>query len=286
MATLREYYFTEFSTLSTQMDHSLRPAAGGPPVTVIARVHSDFTSYVRYVSFFIEEGSYTPSFAAYLSQYPTQVLDRADSSVEVTSSHPAVYGAPLGSKDLPFSGRVFLYIDQIVPVEEQQGLISAAAAASVHLEIKDKTYAEYLTYHEHPRAFISHDSRDKDSFVRPLAAKLRSMMCPVWYDEYSLKVGHSLRESIDKGLKEAPKVILVLSPNSLSNHGWTKAEFNAAMNKHITSGGSVILPIWHNVSRSQVEEYSLLISDTFALNSNMDMDELTRRLFIEINSTK
>src|SRR5262249_18319996 len=48
--------------------------------------------------------------------------------------------------------------------------------------------------------FISHASEDKDAFVRPLAKALRSAGIRVWYDEFTLKWGASLRESIDRGL--------------------------------------------------------------------------------------
>lgn len=283
MATLREYFFTDFDTLSAHFDFSVRAADGGPVITVVARVHADFKSYTRYVSYFMPEGLYDPMVAAYLSQHPGSAIKKADSTVSVTSGHAAVYGSLTDSSKLPFSGRVFLYVDQIVPDVEKEGLIGAAAGAGIHFEIRDRAYSDFLTVHEKPWAFISHDSRDKDPFVRQLAAKLRSMMCPVWYDEYSLKVGQSLRESIDRGLNEAPKCILVLSSNFLSNPGWTKAEFNAVMGKHISSGGSVILPIWHNVSKAEVEAYSLLVTDIVALKSEMDMDDLVRKLFVEIN---
>ena len=78
---------------------------------------------------------------------------------------------------------------------------------------------------EKPLAFISHDSRDKDGLLRQLAHEMVRLLCPVWYDEYSLKVGDSrLRANIEKGLKEARKCIIILSPNFLSNEGWSKAD--------------------------------------------------------------
>ncbi len=51
--------------------------------------------------------------------------------------------------------------------------------------------------------FISHASEDKDDFVRPLAIALIEKGFKVWYDELSLDVGDSLRQSIDKGLKNS-----------------------------------------------------------------------------------
>lgn len=44
--------------------------------------------------------------------------------------------------------------------------------------------------------FISHASEDKNDFVRELAENLRLRRIEVWYDEHSLKIGDSLRQSI------------------------------------------------------------------------------------------
>jgi TIR domain len=50
-------------------------------------------------------------------------------------------------------------------------------------------------------AFICHASEDKAALVRPLAERLRAEHVEVWYDEFSLSVGDSLRRSIDRGLR-------------------------------------------------------------------------------------
>ena len=81
-------------------------------------------------------------------------------------------------------------------------------------------------------------------------------MCPVWFDEFSLKVGDRLRESIEKGIRECKKCILVLTPNFLSNPGWTKVEFNSIFTREIVEKQDLVLPVWRDVSRDQVFEYS------------------------------
>jgi hypothetical protein len=42
-------------------------------------------------------------------------------------------------------------------------------------------------------AFICHASEDKESFVRPLAAALQAKGLAIWYDEFSLALGDSIR---------------------------------------------------------------------------------------------
>jgi hypothetical protein len=282
MPTLREYFTTELPGPAQSFDYFPRVGLHGRPITVRAQVHFNFAHHVRYVSYFVPEGQYVLQLALFLARDPQPVLDKVSNLLVQFQSNreEAVYCNPVTGGKLPFSGRIFLYIDEILSDEDKAELVRAAESSGINLQIKDKQYSNYQTLHEKPWAFISHDSRDKDPFVKDLAAKLRSMMCPVWYDEYSLKIGQSLRESIDKGLQEASKCILVLSPNFFSNPGWAKGEFNAAMNKHFSGDGSVVLPIWLNVSKAEVAEYSPLIADVYALNANMNIDELARSLFL------
>src|SRR4051812_4935086 len=47
--------------------------------------------------------------------------------------------------------------------------------------------------------FISHAAEDKDSLVRPLALGLQDRGLSVWFDEFELRVGDSLRRKIDAG---------------------------------------------------------------------------------------
>ncbi len=148
--------------------------------------------------------------------------------------------------------------------------------------VRDREYAVKRSEIEKPLAFISHDSRDKEELVRELAHELSRLMCPVWYDEYSLRVGASLRESIEIGLKETRNCIVVLSPNLLSNKWWGKAEFDSVFTREILEKQNVMLPVWHNVTVDQVYEYSPRLADKVGLNTSIGVKELARRLSNEI----
>jgi hypothetical protein len=45
--------------------------------------------------------------------------------------------------------------------------------------------------------FISHASEDKDAIVRDLAHGLQQRGLEVWYDEFALRIGDSLRRKIE-----------------------------------------------------------------------------------------
>ncbi|HET6558031.1 MAG TPA: toll/interleukin-1 receptor domain-containing protein, partial [Prolixibacteraceae bacterium] len=99
-------------------------------------------------------------------------------------------------------------------------------------------------------AFISHASEDKDSLVRPLARMLNKMGFYIWYDEFELKIGDSLRQSIDKGLVNSKYGIVVLSKSFFAKN-WPQYELNGLTAKEI-GGQKVILPIWHEVTKEDV----------------------------------
>jgi hypothetical protein len=109
-------------------------------------------------------------------------------------------------------------------------------------------------------------------------------MCPVWYDEFSLKLGSSLRQSIELGLKECKKCILVLTPNFLANTGWTKTEFNSIFTREILEKNNVVVPIWHEVTARDVYEYSPSLADRFAVQWSKGLDEVSRLIYNSITT--
>jgi len=125
--------------------------------------------------------------------------------------------------------------------------------------------------------FISHASEDKDDFVRPLAELLRANHIQVWYDEFSLNPGDSLRRSIDNGLAKSRFGVVVLSP-SFFRKRWTHWELDGLVQRQIGGGQQVIIPIWHNVTAQDVMEYSLSLADKTAVDSKLGLKEVARRL--------
>ena len=111
--------------------------------------------------------------------------------------------------------------------------------------------------------FISHASEDKDAIVRPLATILERLTMRVWYDEFSLQLGDSLTASIDKGLQESRYGLVVLSKAFLSKR-WPEYEYRSLMTREI-DGERVILPLWYDVTKEDVKNFSLYLADIKAL---------------------
>jgi hypothetical protein len=114
--------------------------------------------------------------------------------------------------------------------------------------------------------FISHASEDKDEFVRPLASSLKRAGLNVWYDEFTLKLGDSLRKSIDHGLAASTFGIVVLSHAFFSKR-WPQQELNG-LYALMESDKKKILPIWHNITADELKSYSPMIADLLAARSD------------------
>lgn len=125
--------------------------------------------------------------------------------------------------------------------------------------------------------FISHAGEDKDDFVRPLAKMLQQHRVEVWYDEFTLTAGASLRRSIDAGLVKSRFGIVVLSP-SFFGKGWPEWELSGLVQRHLTGSRNVILPIWHKITHEDVARYSPPLADIVALQSNVGVEAVVESL--------
>ena len=115
--------------------------------------------------------------------------------------------------------------------------------------------------------FVSHAWEDKEEFVDEFVLELRKQGLKVWYDMDKLQWGDSMREKIDQGLNKSRYGVVVLSPNYIAEHKyWTKAELNGLFQVE-TINGKAILPIWHNLTKKQVTEYSPIIADRKAMTT-------------------
>ena len=114
--------------------------------------------------------------------------------------------------------------------------------------------------------FLVHASEDKD-FVEKVASSLTKYhRMRVWYDDYELSIGDSLREKIDHGIKESRFGVIILSP-SFFKKGWTNYELNSFVARDLTEDQKVIIPVWHNVTHDDIMKESPALADKFALKT-------------------
>ena len=125
--------------------------------------------------------------------------------------------------------------------------------------------------------FISHAFEDKEIIVRPLASALQNEGLQVWYDEFELRIGDSLRRKIDQGLANSRVGLVVLSQSFIAK-GWTNYELDGLVTRSVT-GEQVLLPIWHNISKQEVIAFSPSLADKLARNtSTHTVEEIAKEI--------
>lgn len=124
--------------------------------------------------------------------------------------------------------------------------------------------------------FISHASEDKEAFVRPLAEELEARGLKVWFDEFTLTIGDSLRQSIDRGLARSRFGIVVISPNFMRKE-WPQRELDGLVAREI-AGVKVILPIWHCINAEGIRKFSPTLADKLAVSSEEGIDHVIAEL--------
>lgn len=125
--------------------------------------------------------------------------------------------------------------------------------------------------------FISHATEDKDEVVRPLANALVGEGLRVWYDEFELRLGDSLRRKIDAGLAKSRFGVVVLS-HSFFAKNWPQYELDGLVTREMT-GEQVILPLWHRITKSEVIAKSPSLADKVARSTaDFTIEELASEI--------
>ncbi len=286
MATIREYFDVDArKVLAAHGTWKFVTKDGGVSAEIIGNIAYNFEANAKYWYFYVpamDDLSQCLAALFSLSELANCRLGPDGDGVYAEFGH-AEYSERQSTATLQFTRRVYLYLDFDLTPENRASLVGEVLARGYFLTIRDREYARIRSASEKPLAFISHDSRDKDAFVRPLVHELARNFCTVWYDEFSLKVGDSLRSSIERGLRETKKCIVVLSPNFLSNDGWGRAEFDSIFTREILEKQNVMLPVWLNVGVKDVYNYSPRLADKVGLSAALGVPEVARLL---VNAVK
>jgi len=144
-----------------------------------------------------------------------------------------------------------------------------SSVPSLYLESNEPDEIDF--YHEDTDTkiydvFISHASEDKNDVARPLAHALEEFGLNVWYDEFELRIGDSLRRKIDRGINNSSFGIIIIS-QSFIKKGWTNYELDGLITRSV-NGEQIMLPVWHNISKREVMDYSSSLADKVARSTS------------------
>lgn len=282
MAKLRDYFLADKNHEQKVTQTTEITARGGLKIPV--QMFLDFASGSIYLTYYLEPVSDPLQRCLDLitGNAVTAVLG-ATGGFEITGGFPDTN--PIKAADLKFCGRIYIYSDNELSVGEVTKLLQAAKQKGLLVEYYDTGWAGQRSQLERPLAFISHDSHDRATIAKPLVDELlRFPGCTVWYDKYSLKLGDHLRESIEKGLKECKKCVLLLTKNFLANKGWTKTEFNSIFTRELVEQTNVVLPVWCDVSRDEIYAYSPSLANKVAAQWSNGATDVARQIYLAANA--
>lgn len=292
MASVKEYFDGDFShtaKVHVQLD--------GCPGDVKVVLLYDFSAFIAFISCYIP----SPDFKLddFIQLLEAMQLGRSQVHLDGIVNLPSAWTFPGGLQitsspfemranfhgdpewfsysEIAMSTRVFVYSESCLTETETLQLKAKGRELGLRVQLRSVDHARERSRMDDPLAFISHDSRDKD-VARKIALGLQKLLCPVWYDEFSLEVGANLRDSIEGGLKKCEKCVLVLSPDFFSNGGWTKKEFDSIFTREILEEQQLVLPVWHGVNKKSVYEYSPSLLNVKGIDWTLGEEEVVRQL--------
>ncbi len=151
-----------------------------------------------------------------------------------------------------------IHTDALDQIQLQLEQLKQQAAQS--LEIDNKK--ENIIYD----VFISHAHEDKEAIVTELSQKLSRAGLRVFEDVKVINLGDSLSDKINEGIKYSKFGIVVLS-KAFFRKGWTQYEYKGFLHREIEEGRTVILPIWHGVTKEEVAQFNPVLVDKMAVKT-------------------
>ncbi len=104
----------------------------------------------------------------------------------------------------------------------------------------------------------------------------------MWFDDYELMLGDSLRGAIGDGLRHSRVGVVILSPSFFSKR-WPQWELDGLTARQIAGEPNVILPVWHEVGPDDVRSYSAPLADLVAAKTSDGVDAIADQIVRVLN---
>lgn len=130
--------------------------------------------------------------------------------------------------------------------------------------------------------FISYARENREPFVMKLVTSLRILGLSVWYDEFNISPGDSIRSAIDEGIAKSRFGVVILSKAYFGKKKfWTKVELDALFTQE-TPNKKVILPVWHELTFKQISKYSPIMASRDPLRSSEGVKNISKNIRKEV----
>ena len=107
--------------------------------------------------------------------------------------------------------------------------------------------------------FISYSSKDQE-FADRLFADLQNEGVRCWFAPHHVQGGKKLHEQIDAAIRLHERLLLILSPESISSE-WVKTEIAKARRREVRENRRVLFPIRLNISYQELQGWECFDAD-------------------------
>jgi hypothetical protein len=134
------------------------------------------------------------------------------------------------------------------------------------------------TTHEVPRLYLAHASEDHETLAKPLAHTLMANGIDVWFDEWEVRTGNSLRRKMEEGLANCTHFVVLLTPNSI-HKPWVEAEIDAGFVRTV-NGKSRFMGLRINIAVNNLSPFiSTLRCPEVHLDQANEIEELIADIY-------
>jgi hypothetical protein len=127
-----------------------------------------------------------------------------------------------------------------------------------------------------PKVYLAHATEDKP-IVRPVAEYLMANGVEVWFDEWDIEAGDSLRQEMEDGLGWMTHFVVILTPISVTKP-WVAREIDVGFTR-LVGGKSRMVPLRVGVEVNELSEFlQTLLCPAFDPASDDDRKGLLDRL--------
>lgn len=119
-------------------------------------------------------------------------------------------------------------------------------------------------------AFISYATEDK-AIAQSLADLLLTLGLDVWFDDYVLTVGNSLKAKIDNGLSRCDYGIVILSEQFFQKR-WPREELDGLTARETNERRKVVLPVWHKLTLEELNKFSPTLAGKVAVSTELGLE--------------
>lgn len=129
--------------------------------------------------------------------------------------------------------------------------------------------------------FISYAS-EEIYIAQELMKQLQCLGARTWIDKEKIKIGDSIKQSIERGILNSEYAIIILSQNYINKY-WTNTELNAFFELE-ADGYKRILPLIYNLSHEELKRQYILMSDKYYLSINeKNIEEIAKKIIDDTN---